>query len=840
MTLLTLFEAQVEKTPDGIAVVDESNQLTFSELNQRANRLAHYLIGRGAAPEQVAGIAMERSVEMLVAMLGAWKAGMAYLPLDPQYPGERLSFMMEDSRVSVLLGLGREPEGMRGKDIAAVLLDRDWGVMAEQAESNPLQRLRPENTAYVIYTSGSTGRPKGVAIEHRSAVAFLRWAETVFSAEDREEVFAATSICFDLSIFEMFLPLCCGGKVQLAAHDVLDLVEVRRTGQPTLVNTVPSAMAELLRSGELPDSVRVINLAGEPLTTALVEAIGERSGARVLDLYGPSETTTYSTYARREAGGPQVIGRPILNTRVYVLDSMLRPVPAGVTGELYIAGAGVARGYVRRAGTTGERFVADPYGEAGGRMYRTGDLVRWRGDRNLEFVGRSDHQVKIRGFRIELGEIEAVLRRQPGVQDAVVTVDSEGGSKRLLGYVIAEPRQTVDVSVLRQQVQQVLPVHMVPSAVQVLPAWPLMPNGKLDRKALPVPDFATTGAYRAPRTPDEKMLCELFAEVLGSERVGLDDNFFLLGGHSLTAMRLVGRIRATLGRELNIRTLFESPTVTGLTASLSGQNCADVFEMILPIKSGGNGSRIFCIHAAAGLSSAYSVLMPYINEQHPIYGVQARGLSLPAELPNSIAEMARDYLAQIRAIQPHGPYHFLGWSFGGLVAQAIASLAQQEGEDAGLLALLDAVPARPDEPIENPDDAYLDAMFRENADLSAMIDDVHRARIFQIIKNNVKLRRKFEPLPYAGDVLLFVAASDHDESAIAKLWQPYIHGTIKAFPVACGHHDMLQQGPVSQIAQWLTRELNRLSCKQNHEDTVSGTAIIGQITVESKNTQAGD
>jgi thioesterase domain-containing protein/aryl carrier-like protein len=431
-----------------------------------------------------------------------------------------------------------------------------------------------------------------------------------------------------------------------------------------------------------------------------------------------------------------------------------------------------------------------------------------------------------------LGEIEAALRRQAGVQEAVVTVDGEDSSKRLLGYVIAEPGQTVDASGLHRQLQRTLPAHMIPAAVHVLLAWPLLPNGKLDRKALPAPEFNATMVYRAPRTPQQETLCELFAEVLGLKKVGLDDNFFLLGGHSLTAMRLVARIRPILGKELNIRTLFESPTVAGLTASLAGQNRADLFETILPIKPWGDGPPIFCIHAAAGLSSAYSALLPYIHEQHPIYGVQARGLSHPAELANSIAEMASDYLAQIRAVQPHGPYHLLGWSFGGLVAQAIASLAQQEGEEAGMLALLDAVPAKPDEQLEIPDAADLDALFRENEDLSGMIDEPHRARIVQIIKNNAKLRHKFEPFPYAGDVLLFVAAKDHDKNAITKLWEPRIHGIIKAFPVACGHHDMLRPGPASEIGSLFSQELNRLICRQGCGDVAPGTAVAGQITLE--------
>ncbi|HET9179973.1 MAG TPA: thioesterase domain-containing protein, partial [Terriglobia bacterium] len=443
----------------------------------------------------------------------------------------------------------------------------------------------------------------------------------------------------------------------------------------------------------------------------------------------------------------------------------------------------------------------------------------------------SDSQVKIRGFRIELGEIETALRRQPGVQDAVVTVDGEDGAKRLLGYVIAEPRQMVDANVLYRQLQDALPAYMVPAALQVLPAWPVLPNGKIDREALPAPEFRTALQYRAPRTSQQETLCKLFAEVLGLERVGMDDNFFMLGGHSLTAMRLVGRIRAMLGKQLNIRALFEAPTAAGLTAFLAGQNCADIFEMILPIKPGGDGSAVFCIHAAAGLSSAYSVLMPYL-EEHPIYGVQARGLSHPAELANSIVEMASDYLAQIKAIQPQGPYRLLGWSFGGLVAQAIASLAQQQGGEVEMLALLDAVPAGPDEQVEDPNGVYPDFRFGDNGDLAEMIDEAHRTRVLKIIQNNVKLRREFEPQRYAGDALLFIAANDHDKYAIANAWKPYISGSLKVFSIGCSHHDMLRPRPMAEIGRLLSQELDRLACKQSCDDTVPGAAVASQTTLD--------
>ncbi|MFL6286412.1 MAG: amino acid adenylation domain-containing protein, partial [Pyrinomonadaceae bacterium] len=452
-TLHEMFCEQAARTPDAVALVCGPHSLTFRELDSRSNRLARQLASRGVGPERVVALALPRSPDLVVAILAVLKAGAAYLPLDPDYPPARISLMLSDASASLLVTSGNLPAGTAEAGLEALLLDRDREAVAAESDGPLPSRARLDNTAYIIYTSGSTGRPKGVAIEHRSVVTFLHWAEQVFPPQDRQELFASTSVCFDLSIFELFLPLCYGGKVLLAAHNALDLPELSRSALPTLVNTVPSAMAELLRSGPLPESVRAVNLAGEPLTPQLVEAVVAGSRARVTDLYGPSETTTYSTYARREAGGAQVIGRPIANTRVYVLDSSLRPVPVGVTGELYIGGAGVARGYVNRPRVTAERFVADPYGAAGARMYRTGDLARWRPDKNLEFVGRADGQVKVRGFRVELGEIEAALRVMPDVRDAAVKVDGEGEARRLIGYVLRKENEAEEADTQQAQLK---------------------------------------------------------------------------------------------------------------------------------------------------------------------------------------------------------------------------------------------------------------------------------------------------------------------------------------------------------------------------------------------------
>lgn len=571
-----LIEDQVELAPEATALVSEGTSLTYRQLNDRANQLAHYLRSLGVQPEQLVGVCMERSPEMVVALYGILKAGGAYVPLDPAYPAERLAFMIDDARMPVLLTQGSLVEGLPDQATRLVRLDRDWSSIGAERGENPDTICAPENLAYVIYTSGSTGQPKGVAIEHRSAVAFIAWARTVFTDKELSGVLFSTSICFDLSIFELFVTLAAGGKVILA-ENALQLPVLKAADEVTLVNTVPSAMAELVRAHGLPRSVLTVNLAGEPLPASLVDQIYERSSVqRVYDLYGPSETTTYSTFTLRTRGGIPTIGRPIANTQVYLLNNHLQPAPIGVTAELHIGGAGLARGYLHRDELTAEKFIPDPFSRCpDSRLYKTGDLARYLPDGNIEYLGRMDHQVKIRGFRIELGEIESVLAAHPEVQKAVVVVREDlPGDKRLVAYLIAKGRSSPDDSELRNLVKTRLPDHMVPSVFVFLEKLPLSPNGKVDRKALPAPDKSRLqlgAAYVAPRTSTEEMLSRIWEDVLGLQQVGVQDNFFELGGHSLLATRVISRIFSAFRIEIALRTLFEKPTVAGLAVVVDKQ-----------------------------------------------------------------------------------------------------------------------------------------------------------------------------------------------------------------------------------------------------------------------------
>jgi amino acid adenylation domain-containing protein len=576
-TMHGMVSAQVTRTPDAVAVVHGLDQVTFGDLDARSTRLAARLRDRGVQRGVLVGVCVDRSIEMVVALLGVQKAGGAYVPLDPSYPEQRIEFMLEDSATPVIVSQGAVVARLpwlaklaaTAHGVAVVEIDADGAetVLGTDGAAGS----GPNDVAYVIYTSGSTGRPKGVLIEHRNGVAFITWALGVFTPRELSGVLASTSICFDLSVFEIFVTLASGGTVVLAAN-AMELPDLRSTHAITLVNTVPSAIRELLRAGGLPHSVRTVNLAGEPLTQGVVDELYALPHIdTVYDLYGPSETTTYSTFVRRERGGRASVGRPIANTQVYVLDRYMSPAPIGVPGELYIAGAGVARGYLGRPELTAERFVLDPFGpEPGARMYRTGDRVRWRRDGLLDLLGRLDNQVKLRGFRIELGEIEAAVTAHPGVEAAVVIIhEFKPGDLRLVCYFVPAAGMAPTSADLIGRLRGTLPEYMVPGVLISLVSLPLTPNGKLDRGALPEP-VALEGEqqYTPPSGTVEEVVASVWADVLGLPRVSADRNFFELGGHSLLATQVVARVARLFRMRVTLRGFFEHPTVQQFASAL--------------------------------------------------------------------------------------------------------------------------------------------------------------------------------------------------------------------------------------------------------------------------------
>jgi amino acid adenylation domain-containing protein len=587
-----LFEAQVRRTPNAIAVMDDDEQLTYAELNGKANQLARSLRAHGvgakqlaaeakelesdpvpACSDQLVGICLERGVPMVVGLLGILKAGAAYVPLDPNYPPERLQYMLEDAAPRAVLTQSNLRGRLPASTACTVCLDTDSSAIAQHPANNPSAsevRVTAQDLAYVIYTSGSTGEPKGVMIEHRNTVNLLHWARESLEGQEFARTLASTSLNFDLAVYECFVPLTLGGVVRVRGN----ALQVESTDDLTLINTVPSAMSGLLDRGGVPTSTRVVNLAGEALKRTLVERIfAQTQVEKVCNLYGPSETTTYSTWVpmSRRDGFNSSIGVPIANTRIYLLDGAREPVPTGVVGEIYIGGAGVARGYLNREELTHERFVQDPFrGEEGSRMYKTGDLGRWLADGTIEYLGRNDHQVKIRGYRIELGEIESRLCQHPQVSSCVVVArEDEPGNKRLVAYFTAkEPAASAEE--LREHLRQQLPEYMVPNAFVVLEQLPLTPNGKVDRTRLAKPEHSAYahGRYVAAENSLEERLVELWQHNLGLTKVGTQDNYFAIGGDSIRSISLVASA-SRVGVVFRVKDLFTHPTIAELARAIT-------------------------------------------------------------------------------------------------------------------------------------------------------------------------------------------------------------------------------------------------------------------------------
>jgi amino acid adenylation domain-containing protein len=581
------FEEQVRRIPDAVAVEFQGQQLSYQELDRRSNQLGRYLQKLGAGPEVRVGICLERGLDLMVSLMAVQKAGAAYVPLDPNYPAERVSYMLGDSQACLLLTqsslLGRMPAF--GGEV--VNLDAQSERIGQESHVPPLRRSLPQNLAYVIYTSGSTGKPKGVAICHSSVAAFISWCRQTFSPLELSGVLASTSICFDVSIFETFVPLSCGGTL-IVVGNVLDVELMQNPERVKVISTVPSAMRELVAMKAIPSSVMTVNLGGEAVPVGLAPQIYEGTNVeRVLNMYGPTEDTTYSTCAwlPREADITVPIGRPITNSKVYVLDVEMQQVPVGVTGDIYISGAGLARGYLTHPEWTAEKFIPNPFSDTpGDRLYRVGDLGKYRVDGQLGYLGRNDFQVKVRGHRIELGEIETAFEEIEQIAQAVVMArEKEQGEKELVAYLVISSE--ISDSEIREKLRNRLPDYMLPSIFVRMESFPLTPNGKIDRRALPAPTSSlrtNTGGYIAPASPLEELLADIWAQVLGLERIGVDDNFFARGGHSLLATQVVARMRNALNIDIPLPRIFETPTIAALAAWIE-QKLQGAIEKVAPI-----------------------------------------------------------------------------------------------------------------------------------------------------------------------------------------------------------------------------------------------------------------
>jgi len=696
-TVHEVFAAAARRDPRRVAVVHESRRMTYAELDARASGLAHRLRALGVGPDRRVAVAMERSPELIVALLAILKAGGAYVPLDPSYPPGLLRFMLDDADAAAVITDSRLLRRLPEARPVTVCLDA-IGAEALAAAGAPRSHAGPDHLAYAIYTSGSTGRPKGVAVPHRAVLRLLFGADYVSLGPD-EVLLQAASVSFDASVFEIWGALLHGGRLVLFPERVptpAALREiVRREGVTTLWLTA-SLFNEVMDAdpGALA-GVRQLLTGGEPLSAPHVRRALERlPGTRLVNGYGPTETCVFAcchAIVEPPGGSSVPIGRPIANTRVYVLDRAMQPVPVGVLGELHVGGPGVARGYLRRPDLTAERFVPDPYGVSGERLYRTGDLARWRADGTIEFAGRMDNQVKIRGFRVEPGEIEAVLGEHPGVLRATVTTTTRGGDRALVAHVVPRPGQAVPAHALRQHLADRLPPHMVPSSFVILDALPLTPSGKVDRRALPAP-APERGDIVAPRDPLEAALARRWEDLLGVRPVGVTDDFFQLGGHSLLAVRLVRQIEELCGVTLPLATLYARTTVESLAAAIVEGDHGSFAEPVVTLNGGGTRPPLFFFHGDLDGGGFYCVrLARHLGPDQPLHVVHPLGLR-GGDVPPTIPEMAEAHVRALRAVQPAGPYRLGGYCNGGLVAFETACRLEREGERVDLVALVAAVP----------------------------------------------------------------------------------------------------------------------------------------------------
>jgi amino acid adenylation domain-containing protein len=697
-----LFAAQVEETPDANALVFNKQQLTYRELNIRANQLAHHLQKLGVVPDVLVGICVERSPEMIITLLGILKAGGAYLPLDPSLPQERLNFILEDAKVSVLLthfSLAPLFKESWGDLLSVVCIDEDWATITQYSQENPTSCVTSDNLAYVIYTSGSTGKPKGVLLQHRGLSNLAEAQIKVFNIQPSNRILQFASLSFDASIFEIVMALVTGATLYLANKESLlpgqPLHQLLREKAITHV-TLPPAVLAILPTKSLPE-LQTIICAGESCTDDIVKR-WYNSERRFFNAYGPTEATVWATVAEIKSRNEKpVIGRPIANTQIYILDKYLQPLPIGITGELYIGGEGLAQGYLNLQELTNENFIPNPFSNKKKmRLYKTGDLARYRPDGNIEFLGRIDNQVKIRGFRIELSEIEIVLSQHQSVQKAVVIAkENVSGDKYLVAYIVPNLEKQNFASLLRKFLKEKLPEYMIPKAFVMLDSLPLTASGKVDRLALTELDSPASRlidkAFIAPRTPTESTLAKIWAEVLNIERVGIYDNFFDLGGDSLLTVRLMKQIHKQFERELPLSTLFLNPTIESLATCLSSKADSIPWSPLVPIQPAGSSPALFCVHPIFGVVFPYYELAHHLGKNQPFYGLQPIGLDGKTPPLTRIEDMATHYIEALRLVQPQGPYFLGGWSFGSWVAFEMAQQLQKAGEEVALLAVLDTL-----------------------------------------------------------------------------------------------------------------------------------------------------
>ncbi|KAG0201958.1 hypothetical protein BGX28_005343 [Mortierella sp. GBA30] len=844
-----LFEQQVERSPEAIALVYGDQSLTYAELNARSNRIAHELIGLGVQPDTLVALCVERSMAMIVGILAILKSRGAYVPIDPYYASERLLNIFEDAKPAFLVAdrIGRSVLGEHALSNVAIV---DPNTKNNFPVTNPrLETLGSHHLAYVIYTSGTMGKPKGVMIEHSCAVNCV-----VFLSGTSGRIAQFSSIGFDASVWETFSALCFGGALHVLPDNIrLDRRQLWRYFEEQRITDAMLMSAMLQDCEDLPPLSALSNLVigGDAISPAVTRKIRKLvPNGTLSNVYGPTETTVIATsweYTEEGVRGLVPIGGPLPNKRIYLLDTHCNPVPLGSIGEIYIGGVGMARGYLNRPDLTAEYFLPDPFsGQTGARMYKTGDLAKYLPDGNIVFMGRNDHQIKIRGFRVELGEIEARLAEHAKVSKAVVVAQGEAGNKRLIAYVIirhdeeqgpdtstGESPSTVYMpSIFRSHLTTLLPEYMVPAAFVCLDAFPVTSHGKLDRKALPVPDqdaFALK-AYEAPKGEIENILASIWAEMLNVDRVGRNDGFFTLGGHSLLAVRMISRIRTMLGFDMSLRTLFESSTIAELAPKLlvTGVTQEGSYDVLLPIKPQGTRPPLFCIHPGSGLSWCYTGLSTRLGSDQPLYGLQARGFIDNGEMASTFEEMVLDYIGQVQSIQPHGPYHLLGYSFGGAVAHTMASYLEKRGESVAFVALMDSyadyhtwVQLSDAKDKDEQEQGLLQMLFGNKEQYEPDLINPFLEKASNVSDNNVRLLTMQTPRTIKADLVIFRATVLEKEDGRLlnpNDWKPYVLGSIDTYDIDCAHDFMDLPEPTAIIGRVLSQKLNESQSQAQREE----------------------
>ncbi|HEY0737985.1 MAG TPA: amino acid adenylation domain-containing protein [Herpetosiphonaceae bacterium] len=852
-TLHQLIEAQVERTPATPAIVFKGSSLTYAELNARANQLAHYLRAQGVGPDVLVALCVERSLEMIVGMLAILKAGAAYLPLDPAYPAARIQYMLSHSRASVILTQAVLVVNLPNHQAQVFCLDADWHTLGEQPVTNPPRTVQPDHLAYVIYTSGSTGRPKGVMVTQRGVINLVYGLRAYFDDPAVQITGLITSISFDISVNQIFPTLIFGRTLHIIADDIKfnsrALLHYLHEQQIHLLDAVPSYMQTVLSevaSEQPPHALRYLLIGGEKLEPRLLQSVFGQLGANVaiVNIYGLTEISDINILGVIHAADvdqPITVGRPLQNNRIYILGRHQQPEPIGTAGEVYVAGESVSRGYVFRPELTAERFVPCPF-EDGQRMVRTGDLGRWRADGTVEILGRIDHQVKIRGFRIELGEVEAVLLRHPGVEAAVVVARmAESRDTELVAYVVAQPGQTITSHELLEALRQSIPAYMLPSRIILLELLPTTANGKVDRTALSQLDEgepARVTPFVAPRSMSEWRMAQLWEAVLARQPIGVTDNFFEIGGHSLLSVRLLTMIQQEFHVSLPLMTLFQAPTIERLVAVLQHDRSFQSWSALVPLQPAGDQRPFFCIHPIGGAALCYVELTRHLGTSRPIYGLQAHGLDAGQVPYEDIPTMARSYLEAIRAVQPEGPYLLGGWSLGGVIAFEMARQLLQQGQQVGLLALIDS--AVPEPGIAAPEDTTLMIQFahdlgrlygrelalaadelchlapheqleymlvqaRQNAVVPPDIDLDDIRRLAAVYQANRRAFLRYSPAPLPLRIALLQAADRlraQPQRDLAQGWWT-LADDVSTHIVAGDHHSIMHPPYVQAVADWL-------------------------------------